>query len=495
MEELVSLCKRRGFVFQSADLYGGFSGFWDYGPLGVELKQQIKALWWREMVHRRDDVVGLDSAIITPPKVWEASGHIAGFSDPMVDCKESKQRFRADQLLYSQVVDAEGKEVGYVCCMEDAGAQAVLEKAAQKLIKQSNAAAPFRPLVLKDLTQCPPDIIDKIPSPVTGNVNTLTPPRDFNLMFSTHAGPVVADSSVAYLRPETAQGIFTNFKNVMDSSRVKIPFGIAQIGKAFRNEITPRNFIFRSREFEQMEIEYFIKEEDWEKYHQEWLETMQRFLISTCGLRPELVGTEVHAKEKLAHYARACTDLTFKFPFGEQELLGVAARGCFDLTQHANTAGKRMEVHDVDTKEHYTPHVIEPSLGVDRLFLAILCSAYAEDDVDGEKRTVLRFAPSVAPVKVLVLPLVRNNEALMQRSRTVFDRLRIRWNCAFDSGGAIGRRYRRGDEAGVPFCVTVDFETIEKDGTVTIRDRDTTKQQRVSEEELHSFLAKKIDGF
>jgi len=495
MDDLVALCKRRGFVFQSGDLYGGFSGFWDYGPLGVELKQQLKALWWREMVHRRDDIVGLDSAIIAPPKVWEASGHLAGFADPMVDCKESKSRYRADKVLYSPVIDSTGKVLGYVSCEEDAGAEAVLEKAAKKLLKKAEGTGPLQPLVIKDLTQCPLDVIDQIPSPATGNVNTLTPPRDFNLMFSTNVGPVVAESSVAYLRPETAQGIFTNFKNVWDTSRVKIPFGIAQIGKAFRNEITPRNFIFRSREFEQMEIEYFIREEEWEKSYEDWVATMRRFLLESCGLRSELVGTEVHAKDKLAHYARACTDLTFRFPFGEQELLGVAARGCYDLTQHATTSGRKLEVQDLDTKERFIPHVVEPSLGVDRLFLAVLCSAYDEDEVEGEKRTVLRFAPAVAPIKVLVLPLVKNKEPILARAQEIYKRLQRRWNCSFDSGGAIGRRYRRGDEAGVPFCVTIDFETIEKDGTVTIRERDTTAQRRVSEDELVAYLSQQIDAF
>jgi glycyl-tRNA synthetase len=495
MDDLVSLCKRRGFVYQASDLYGGFAGFWDYGPLGVELKNQIKAKWWKKMVQLRDDVVGIDSAIIGSPKVWEASGHLAGFSDPMVDCKESNQRFRADQVLYSAVLDAEGKQCGYVSCQQDeVSNEKALAKKAKKLVKEAGGKGPHQPLNFKELIDCPVELIDQIPSPATGNPGTLTPPRDFNLMFSTNVGPVVADSSTAFLRPETAQGIFTNFKNVMDTSRVSLPFGIAQIGKAFRNEITPRNFIFRSREFEQMEIEYFIKEDDWERCHQEWLDTMHKFLMETCGLRPELVGTEVHAQDKLAHYARACTDLTFHFPFGEQELLGVAARGCYDLTQHANASGRKLEVNDQQTKTKFIPHVIEPSLGVDRLFLAVLCSAYDEDEIGGEKRTVLRFSPEIAPVKVLVLPLVKNNEDIMGRAKDLFERLRMRWNCTMDITGAIGRRYRRGDEAGVPFCVTVDFDSLE-DGTVTVRDRDSTEQKRVSEDELIAELTKAIDGY
>jgi len=495
MDDLVSLCKRRGFVFQSGDIYGGNAGFYDYGPLGAELKRELKAAWWRTFVQQRDDMVGLDSAIIGLPRMWEASGHVGGFSDPMVDCKESKQRFRADQILCAPVIDATGKELGWVMAMDDATAEEKMKKAAGQLLKKAGGEKPFEPLNIRDLTEIPEEDIAKVPSPATGNVNTLTPPRDFNLMFQTNVGPVVADSSVAYLRPETAQGIFTNFKNVVDTSRVKVPFGIAQIGKAFRNEITPRNFIFRSREFEQMEIEYFIREDDWKECHQQWLDHMREFLLH-CGLRPELIGTEVHADEKLAHYARACTDLTFTFPFGEQELLGVAARGAYDLGQHAEFSGKKLEY--TEQKEKFVPHVIEPSLGVDRLFLAVMASAYCEDEVDGEKRTVLKFAPSIAPIKCLVLPLVKNKEPIMNAATALYKKLQQRWNVTFDQTGAIGRRYRRGDEAGVPFCITIDFESIEEgplQGTYTIRDRDTCEQQRMTEEQLMAYLTEKINGY
>ena len=333
-----------------------------------------------------------------------------------------------------------------------------------------------------------------VPSPATGKVGTLTEPRDFNMMFETNVGALKDASSVAYLRPETAQGIFSNFKNIVDTGRVKIPFGIAQIGKAFRNEITPRNFIFRSREFEQMEIEYFIPpdEELWPKFHRKWIDERKAW-FNSIGLTADMLGEEVHPKEKLAHYAKACTDITFKFPFGEHELEGIAARGNFDLTQHQDHSGKNLEIFDEERKIKYLPHVIEPSLGVDRTFLAVICSSYHIDEVDGEKRTVLRFHPRVAPVKVGVFPLVKNKPELVEKARNLYSKLRRKWNVIYDHGGAIGRRYRRIDEIGVPFGVTVDFESIEGDGTVTLRDRDSTKQERLSEQELVSYLEDKID--
>ena len=333
-----------------------------------------------------------------------------------------------------------------------------------------------------------------VPSPATGKVGTLTEPRDFNMMFETNVGALKNASSVAYLRPETAQGIFSNFKNIVDTGRVKIPFGIAQIGKAFRNEITPRNFIFRSREFEQMEIEYFIPpdEELWPKFHRKWIDERKAW-FNSIGLTSDMLGEEVHPKEKLAHYAKACTDITFKFPFGEHELEGIAARGNFDLTQHQDHSGKNLEIFDEERKIKYLPHVIEPSLGVDRTFLAVICSSYHIDEIDGEKRTVLRFHPRVAPVKVGVFPLVKNKPELVEKARNLYSKLRRKWNVIYDHGGAIGRRYRRIDEIGVPFGVTVDFESIEGDGTVTLRDRDSTKQERLSEQELVSYLEDKID--
>lgn len=333
-----------------------------------------------------------------------------------------------------------------------------------------------------------------VPSPATGKVGSLTPPREFNMMFETHVGALRDASSKCFLRPETAQGIFANFKNITDTGRVKVPFGIAQIGKAFRNEITPRNFIFRSREFEQMEIEYFIPpgDEEWPLRHKEWIK-IRKDWFQTIGLTEDHLGEEVHPQEKLAHYAQACTDITFKFPFGEHELEGIAARGNFDLTQHQDHSGKSLEFFDENLKQKYLPHVIEPSLGVDRTFLAVLCSAYSVDEVEGEKRIVLRFNPRVAPIKAGIFPLVKNKPELVNRAQKLFKRLQKRWNVVYDQSGAIGRRYRRIDEAGAPFGLTVDFDTIEGDGTITLRDRDSMKQERLSEDEAFAYLEERIN--
>lgn len=493
LDEIVSLAKRRGFVFQSSEIYGGLNGFFDYGPLGVELRKNIKDAWWEDMVRRRDDMVGLDSGIIMNPKIWKASGHIDGFTDPMVDCKESKMRYRADQLFAADV-RVEGDSLGWLSLIES---ERMEEEAAEKADVMKRKAArqgTLEPLVLKPYDELDGSEQALVPSPSTGTVGTLTPPRDFNMMFETHVGALRDASSLCYLRPETAQGIFANFKNVVDTGRVKVPFGIAQIGKAFRNEITPRNFIFRSREFEQMEIEYFIPpgEEEWVRYHREWIDTRKSW-FGSIGLTPEFLGEEVHPKEKLAHYARACTDITFKFPFGEHELEGIAARGNFDLTQHQEHSSKNLEYFDENLKSRYLPHVIEPSLGVDRTFLAVLCSAYAIDEIEGEKRTVLKFHPRVAPVKAGVFPLVKNKPGLVERAKSLYRRLQRRWNVIYDQSGAIGRRYRRIDEIGVPFGLTVDFDSIEGDGTITVRDRDSTKQERLSEEELFFYLEEKIN--
>lgn len=491
MEEIVALCKRRGFIFHSSDIYGGCNGFFDYGPMGTELKRNIKDAWWRDMVQMREDIVGLDSSIIMNTSVWKASGHIDGFSDPMVDCKESKLRYRADQLFFSKV-EVDGELIGYVSILEDASMHDEAQKQAESIKRKLAKQGVLSPINLKPYTEAHPDEYEKIPSPATGKPGSLTPPRDFNLMFQTHLGALRDDSAVAYLRPETAQGIFTNFKNVVDTTRVKVPFGIAQIGKAFRNEITPRNFIFRSREFEQMEIEYFIAPDEatWEQQYQEWITTCWNWLLS-IGLRPELLGKEIHKKEKLAHYSRATTDITFKFPFGEQELEGIAARGNFDLTQHQTASGKSLEYFDEERKERYLPHVIEPSIGVDRLLLAVICSAYCEDEVDGEKRTVLKFHPRMAPIKVAVLPLVKNKPELVDKARKLYEKLQRRWNVFWDVSGAIGRRYRRMDEAGTPYCITIDFDTLEDD-TITVRDRDTTEQIRMSIADVYSYLEERI---
>jgi glycyl-tRNA synthetase len=493
IEEIVSLCKRRGFVFQSSEIYGGFNGFFDYGPLGVELRRNIKDAWWEDMVRRRDDMVGLDSSIIMNPSIWKASGHIDGFSDPMVDCRESKMRYRADQLFAADI-RVNGESLGWICLLESVDMQEDAEKKAETIKRKAAKQGTLESVELRPFDELSADEQKLVPSPATGNVGTLTEPRDFNMMFETNVGALRDASSVAYLRPETAQGIFANFKNIIDTGRVKVPFGIAQIGKAFRNEITPRNFIFRSREFEQMEIEYFIPpdEEAWPKYHREWINTRMSW-FSSIGLTSDFLGEEVHPKEKLAHYAKACTDITFKFPFGEHELEGIAARGNFDLTQHQEHSGKNLEFFDESRKEKYLPHVIEPSLGVDRTFLAVICSAYQIDEIEGEKRTVLRFHPRIAPIKAGIFPLVKNKPELVERARKLYHRLQRKWNVIFDQSGAIGRRYRRIDEVGVPFGLTVDFETIEGDGSITLRDRDTTEQIRLSEDEAIAYLEEKIN--
>lgn len=493
MDTLISLLKRRGFIFQASEIYGGINGFYDYGPLGVELRQNIKNAWWKDMVQMRDDIVGVDSSIIQSSKVWKASGHLDNFTDPLVDCKESKMRFRADQLFWAEVKVA-GASIGYISLMECADLEQEAEKLALELKRKKAVQGNLDPLNVRDFTEASAEEIPQIPSPATGKPGSLTPPRAFNMMFSTHVGALADESSVAYLRPETAQGIFTNFKNVVDSSRVKVPFGIAQIGKAFRNEITPRNFIFRSREFEQMEIEYFIQPDDdvWPKCHREWIDACLDWLVS-IGIPRDRLGEHIHPKEKLSHYSRATTDITFDFPFGRQELWGIAARGAFDLTQHQEFSGKTLEYFDEARKEKYIPHVIEPSVGVDRTLLAALCAAYDEDEIEGEKRVVLHLNPRIAPVRAAVFPLVKNKPELVDLSDQLYRKLKRRWNVAYDASGAIGRRYRRMDEVGTPYCITVDFDSLES-GTFTVRDRDTTTQTRMNETEILAFLSEKIDG-
>jgi len=462
MEKIESLCKRRGFIFQTSEIYGGINGFWDYGPLGCELKRNVREAWWCDVVRRRDDVVGLDSAIIMHPKVWEASGHVGGFADPMVDCRACKKRYKGDNLC------------------EDQG---------KKLISEGGKFA----------------LPEGIKCPACGSKD-LTPPRSFNLMFKTFVGPVEDESAVAYLRPETAQGIFAQFGNVLSVSRTRVPFGIAQIGKAFRNEINPRNYTFRSREFEQMELEFFIKPGTDAEWHSYWVDERLKW-YGSIGLPKESLGKNVYSKEELAHYASACVDVTFKFPFGVQELEGIAARGNFDLSRHQQFSGKSLEYFDQETNEKFVPHVVEPSAGVDRIVLALLCNAYHEEWVptkagaapltpepgkqppEGyEARTVMRFSPRTAPVKAAVFPLLKNKPELVDKSRTIFEALRKRWSCFWDQTGAIGRRYRRQDEIGTPFGITVDFQTLE-DNTVTLRDRDTMQQERIPAAAIEERIA------
>ena len=544
MEKIVSLCKRRGFVFQSSEIYGGINGFWDYGPLGAELKRNVKELWWHAMTRQRDDVAGLEATIIMSPAIWKASGHVDTFSDPMCDCKKCKKRFRADQLC------------------EDQGLT---------LIK--TAAGKYELPAGTKCTSC--------------DSKELTEPRPFNLMFKTYVGPVESEDGIAYLRPETAQAIFAQFKNVLETSRQRVPFGIAQVGKAFRNEVTPRNFTFRSREFEQMELEFFIKPDEvieaiygsvvtvpetghpgepqsnwgWQAWHQYWVEERVRF-YEGIGLSRETLGFHIQTKEELAHYARACVDILFKFPFSKKddngnvkgdELEGIAARSDFDLSQHQRFSGKPMGVFDEELRavwaklpkekqddlwkryyDHrknyltksakpdetaeqisqqatddanglargqYIPHVIEPSAGVDRLILALIANAYSEEtktDDKGKSETsvTMKFHPRVAPFKAGIFPLLKNKPELVKKALEVRDLLRPWMNVFYDETGSIGKRYARQDEAGTPFCVTIDFDTLgekpELLDTVTIRHRDDSKQERVKISELLAFLLSKI---
>jgi glycyl-tRNA synthetase len=496
METLVALCKRRGFIFPSSEIYGGINGFFDFGPMGAELKKNIRDCWWSDMVRRRDDIVGIETSIIMHPKVWEASGHVAGFTDPLVDCKVSKQRYRADQLFFANVV-VDGKSIGYVSALESERTADELREAAESLKRRKAIQGRLEPLKVRDMTEAEAGEIALIPSPATGEPGSLTAPRSFNMMFQTNVGALTDASSVAYLRPETAQGMFADFKSVVDTGRVKLPFGIAQIGKSFRNEITPRNFIFRSREFEQMEMEYFIHEDaDWAKCHREWIDWCRDWLVS-IGLPPALLSEYNHPKEKLAFYSRGTTDIMFRFPFGVQELWGIAARGDYDLKQHEKFSGVPQVIFDEATKKKFIPHVIEPAVGVDRIVLAVLCAAYAEEDVkdekgNSEKRTVLRLSPRIAPVKVAVFPLLKNKPELVARAQALHKRLQRKYAVFYDESGAIGRRYRRQDEIGTPWCVTIDFDTIEKDGTFTLRERDSMKQRRIGDEELFALLEEKV---
>jgi glycyl-tRNA synthetase len=501
MDSIVALAKRRGFIFQSSEIYGGLNGFFDYGPLGSELKKNIRDCWWNDMVRRRDDVVGIETSIIMHPKVWEASGHVAGFSDPLVDCKVSKNRYRADQLFFAPVIvtgaDGVAQTIGYVSALENEKTTEELHAAAELMKRKKAVQGTLAAVQPRDFTEARPDEISQIPSPATGNPD-LTPPRAFNMMFQTNVGAMTDASSVAYLRPETAQGMFVDFKNVVDTGRVKLPFGIAQTGKSFRNEITPRNFIFRSREFEQMEMEFFIHEDDdWAKWHRYWINWCKDWLKS-IGLPDSHISEFDHLKEKLAFYSKGTTDIMFKFPFGVQELWGIAARGNYDLTQHATASGKPQEVFDEATKKKFVPHVIEPAVGLDRIFLAVLASGYAEEQVTDEKgntetRTVLRLSPRLAPVKVAVLPLLKNKEALVARAQALYTKLKRKYPCFYDEAGAVGRRYRRQDEIGTPWCVTIDFDTIEKEGdTFTLRERDSMQQKRITEAELFALLEEQI---
>jgi glycyl-tRNA synthetase len=428
MDKIVNLCKRRGLVFPASDIYGGLGSTWDYGPAGVELKRNVKEAWWRDMVQSRNDVIGLDSAILQHPRTWEASGHLQNFTDPLVDCKSCKQRFRADHV---------------------------------------------------DGTRCPE----------CGG--ELTEARQFNLMFKTFIGPVEDTASTIYLRPETAQGIFSNFANVLDTQRVKLPFGVAQTGKSFRNEITPGNFIFRTREFEQMEMEFFVRPEPAEelKWFEYWVDTRFQWYVK-YGIDPAHLRLRPHSQDELSHYSRGTTDIEYLYPFGWGELEGIARRGSFDLEQHARHSGKELNYFDEETKSRYRPWVIEPAAGVDRAMLAFLLDAYDEDLVEGEERIVLRLDPRLAPIKVAVFPLLRK-AGQPEKAHNVREMLQHYFTVGYDQAGSIGRRYRRMDEIGTPFGVTIDHQTMQDD-TVTLRDRDSTEQVRIPIAVLVAALVERI---
>jgi glycyl-tRNA synthetase len=422
MDLIVSLAKRRGFVFPSSEIYGGMAGFWDYGPLGVELKRNIEAAWWRHTVTLRDDVVGLDAAIVMNPRVWEVSGHVAGFSDPMVDCRNCKLRFRADDL------------------------------------------------------KGPPS---EIACPNCGSRGTLTEPRQFNLMFRTHVGPMEESASVAYLRPETAQAMFVQFDNVATTQRRKLPFGIAQIGRSFRNEITPGNFIFRDREFTQMEMEFFIEPSQEDRWFAYWVEERFRWWTDVMGIGAERLRLRPHETDELSHYSKQTTDIEYAFPMGWSELEGIADRTDYDLSAHSAGSGKRLAIFDEASGEHVVPYVIEPAMGVERAFLTALIDAYEEQQLERDRRVVLHLAPGLAPIKVAVLPLLRNRPELVDRARALTADLKPLVAASYDDTASIGKLYRRQDEIGTPYCVTVDVDSLE-DGAATIRERDSMTQERVA---------------
>ncbi len=421
MDKLVSLTKRRGFIFQSSEIYGGINSCYDYGPLGIEMKKNIKELWWKSMVYERDDIEGIDAGILMHPKVWEASGHVEGFTDPMIDCKVCKSRFREDQIDTSK------------------------------------------------------------PCPVCGNKNSFTEARHFNLMFKTFMGPVEDSASVVYLRPETAQGIYVNFHNVREAARKKLPFGIAQIGKAFRNEITPGNFIFRTREFEQMEMQFFVRPGEDDKWFEYWKEQRMKW-YERLGLRSEKLRYHEHGPNDLAHYAKAAYDIEYEFPFGWQEIEGIHNRTDFDLSRHKEYSGKDLRYYDDQTKERFIPYVIETSIGCDRTLLTCLVDAYTEE----EERVVMKFAPSIAPIKAAVFPLVKR-DGMPELAKNVIADLRGDYRVFYDEAGSIGKRYRRQDEAGTPFCFTIDTETLENN-TVTVRWRDSMAQKRIDISQIKNFL-------
>ncbi len=517
LETIVSLAKRRGFIFQSSEIYGGLNGCWDYGPYGVELLRNVKEAWWRAMTYR-DDVEGIDAAILMHPRVWEASGHVQNFSDPMVDCRICKSRYRVDTFIEEMPAkrkkdlvkalvdasdDAQALHEAYVAVKAGAGEKAGAEHAEHEGIKERKDAlhhavnamseqeiestcsylATNTDVAARALTS------PEVTCPNCGNKGSFTQPRQFNLMFKTYIGPLEETSAAVFLRPETAQGIFVNFNNVLQSSRQKVPFGIAQIGKAFRNEINTKNFLFRTREFEQMEMQFFVKPGEDTTWYEYWREQRWNW-YRDCGMTMDRLRLKPH--DKLAHYARAAVDIEYDFPFGWGEIEGIHNRSDFDLGRHAEFSGKKLEYYDQQANERYTPFVIETSVGASRSTMAFLIDAYSEEEVNGEKRTVLRFHPKLAPYKLAILPLV-NKEGMPEFATKLYRDVQRSYKTFYDDSGAVGRRYRRQDEVGTPFCATVDGQTLE-DGTFTVRDRDSMEQVRVPAEKLKDFVAEKVEG-
>ncbi len=453
MDKIVSLCKRRGFVFPSSEIYEGFAAVYDFGPYGVELANNIKNFWWKSMTQWRDDVVGLDSAIFMSPKIWEASGHVKGFSDPLTECKKCHSRLRLDSLLEEYGIFADEK---------------MSEEEINKIFSDNK---------------------DKIKCPKCGSKD-FTEGKNFNLLVKSNLGNFTGDftKEPTYLRGETCQGIYVNYKNVLDSARVKIPFGIAQIGKAFRNEITARQFIFRTREFEQMEMQYFVKPEDSDRYYNDWKEIRFQFYLD-LGIKPE--NLKWHQHESLVFYAKEAYDIEYNFPFGFKELEGIHARGDYDLTQHSKYSGQDLSYLDPYTNEKYMPNIVETSAGVGRTFLAVLCDAYQEENIGEDSRVVLKLNPKLAPIKIAIFPLLKNKPELVKKAKEVFDVLKINWRCEFDDNGNIGKRYRRQDEIGTPYCLTIDFDSLENND-VTLRHRDTMEQERISLDKLIEYFKNKL---
>jgi len=453
LEKIVSLCKRRGFVFPSSEIYDGFAAVYDFGPYGVELANNIKQVWWRSMTQLRDDIVGLDSAIFMSPKVWEASGHVKGFADPLTECKKCHSRFRLDSMLEEAGVFADEK---------------MSEDEINKIFDDNR---------------------NKFTCINCGSQN-FTPAKKFNLLVKSNLGNFTSnwDEEPSYLRGETCQGIYVNYKNVIDSSRIKVPFGIAQIGKAFRNEITARQFIFRTREFEQMEMQYFVHPKDDLKYYEEWREARWQFYLD-LGFKEE--NLRWHKHENLVFYAKEAYDIEYNFPFGFKELEGLHARGDYDLSVHSKASGESLFYHDPLSNEKYIPHVVESSAGVGRTFLAVMTEFYKEENIDGDERIVLTLPPKLAPIKIAIFPLLKNKPDLVAKAKEIFNELKLVWRCEFDDNGNIGKRYRRQDEIGTPFCVTVDFDTLDKN-EITVRERDSMKQEKIKVEELKNYFSKKI---